>query len=170
MSGQFHIAQFPPGCVGTTFRLSGGGAARKRRRRAAPPRHHAAASRRTEIRTEAQDQHPPATFLPDAPRWSPAPCPLSSQGVELRSTPVDGSTAPFRQRNRGAAWSNGPGSALPRGPSRDGLKTDSTVERGRVAKRCESTLTNLSAHESWRANRDSLSSAVMLVDLAATVQ
>ncbi len=49
MSGQFHTAQFPPGWVGTPFRLSGGGAARQRRCRGATQQYHAPDSGRADI-------------------------------------------------------------------------------------------------------------------------
>jgi len=133
LSGEFHTTQFRSGCVpprwvGTIFRSSGacpprrwaacpalrrwGGAARKRRRQYSTPdsRRH-----RTSVRLT---------------RSSPArlhgrmhASPISPHGAEQGSTPVGGSTTTPRQPSRGAAWWDGPGPALPRGPSLDGLKT-----------------------------------------------
>jgi len=148
MSGQFHTAQFRSGCVATIFRSSGGGTARKRRRRPGPRQYHPAASRRR--RTS------------DSPtRSSPAQLhgrmhtgPVSHHGAEQESTPEGGSTTPPRQRSREAAWWDVPGPALPRGPSADGLKTDSTVSLyGRSWPRGEAvrhTLTKRSPHEPRR--------------------
>ena len=127
MSEPFHAAQFPPGCVGTTFRLSGGGATCQRRRRLVPRQDHDTASRRTWI---LERRHRTRVRLT---RSSPArlrarmrPCPVSHHGAEQGSRPVGGSTSPLRQRRREGIWWYGPGPAPPRGPSRDGLKTDST--------------------------------------------
>jgi len=122
MTGQFHTVQLPPGCVGTTFRLSGGGAARTRWRRLVPRQHRGAACTRhsTNVRLT---------------RSSPAqldgrlhPAPSSHYGAEQGSTPVSGSTIPRHQRVQGAAWWYGPGPALTRGPSEDDLKVDATVD------------------------------------------
>jgi len=128
MRGQFHTAQFQSGWVESIFRSSGGGAARKRRCRPVPPQYRVPDSRRTEI---PERGHRTRVRLA---RSSPAqlggrmhPGLVSHHGAEQRSTPVGGSTTPFHQCSREAAWWDGPGPALPRGPSFDGLKTDSTV-------------------------------------------
>jgi len=138
MRGQFHTAQFPPKCVpptcvATIFRSSGGGAARKRRRRPVPRQYRAPDSCRTE---SPERRHSTSVRLT---RSSPAryhgrlhPGPVSHHGAGQGSTSVGGSTTPSRQHSRGAAWWDGPGPALPRGPSRDGLTTDSTVDRRRI--------------------------------------
>ena len=114
--------RFPPQCVGTIFRSSAGGAARKRRRRPIPRQYRVSASRwrRTSVRLTRSS---PAQL---SGRMHPRP--VSSHGAEQGSTPVGGSTSPLRQRSREGAWWDGPGPALPRGPSLDGLKTDSTVD------------------------------------------
>jgi len=85
-------------------------------------------------RTGAQDHHPPGTLLHLAAPWSHAP------GSDLPPTSGAGKHAcgrldhPFHHRRREAECGDGPGSALPRGPSLDGLQTDSTVDDGRVAR------------------------------------
>ncbi len=154
MSGQFYAAPSSSGCVATTFRLSAGGAAPKRRRRGAPRQHHFAASLRTEIPDRG---HRTSVCMT---RSSPARLggrmhtgPVSHHGAEQGSTPVGGSTIPLHQRRRGVAWWDGPGPALPRGPSQDDLKVDSTVDRAVDCGRAEvvrAPPTTLSAHEAWR--------------------
>ncbi len=52
------------------------------------------------------------------------PNPVSHRGGEQGSPTTGGSTTPLRQGSRRAAWWDGPGPALPRGPSLDGLKTN----------------------------------------------
>jgi len=128
IGGQFHTAQAPPGCVASIFRSSGGGAARERRRRPVPRQYRTSASRRTSI---PERGHRTSIRLT---RSSPAqlrgcmhPGPVSQHGAEQGSTPVGGSTTPAQQLGRGGARWYATGPALPRGPSLDGLKTDSTV-------------------------------------------
>ena len=58
------------------------------------------------------------------------PNPFSHRGGEQGSPPTGGSTTPLRQGSRRAARWDGPGPALPRGPSRDGLKTNTVDLRG----------------------------------------
>jgi len=123
MSGQCHSAQLPPGCarcVESIFRSSAGGAARERWRRSVPPKYRAPGSRchRTSVRLT----HSSPVWMGGHMRSGP----VSSQGAGQRSTAAGGSTTPSRQCSLGAAWWYGPGPALPRGPSLDGLKTDST--------------------------------------------
>ena len=109
-----------------------------------------------DLRTAAQDQRPPDTLLPCAALW------LQTRGSGLPLTsrakhgikPVGGSTMPYHSCSLGAAWWYGLGPALPRGPSLDGGKTDSTVDRavdrGRTAKRCGHILTTLATHKRLR--------------------
>jgi len=73
-----------------------------------------------------QDRRVYDPLLPSAAPWSPASGCRLPPGAEQANRPVRGSTIAPRQRSRGAAWWRGPGPALPRGPSQDGLKTDST--------------------------------------------
>jgi len=119
--------RFPPQCVESIFRSSGGGAARKRRRRPVPAQYHTAVSRRKRIpeqgrRTNVRLTRSSAVQL----RGRMHTDPVSYHGAEQGSTPVGCSTSPLRQRRRERTWWYGPGPALPRGPSVDGLKTDST--------------------------------------------
>jgi len=129
MSGQFHTTQFPrqcvpSQCVESIFRSSGGGAARKRRRRPVPRQYRAAAMRRTEVSERGHRTSVRLTCsFPAQFRGRMYPGPVPYQGAEQGSTPVGGSAIPPRQRSREAAWWDGPGPALARGPSLDGLKT-----------------------------------------------
>ncbi len=141
MGGQFpHRAVPARMCPATMSRtdlqIVKGGAGACARRRSVPRQYRTAASRRTEI---PEGGHRTSIRLT---RSSPAqlggrmhPGPVSYHGAEQGSTPVGGSTALLRQRSREAAWWDGPGPALSRGPSLDGLKTDSTGDRGRAARR-----------------------------------
>lgn len=148
VSGQFHAAQSPPPClpspcaplpclpppcapppcVESIFRSSAGGAARQRRRRAAPRQHHTAAAPRTEIPERRHRSSGPLTrFSPAQLRGNRHTGPVSHQGAEQRSAPTGCSTIPPRHRRRRSARWYGPGPALPRGPSLDGLKTIPTA-------------------------------------------
>ncbi len=111
------------GVLASIFRSSGGGAARERRRRPVPRQYRPAASRRhrTSVRLTRSS--------PVQLRARMHPGLIAHHGPEQGSTPVGGSTTPLRQRSRGAASWDGPGPALSRGPSFDGLKTDSTADR-----------------------------------------
>jgi hypothetical protein len=100
-------------------------------------------------RTAAQDQRFPDMLLPRrrGRRHTGAVLTLPRSGAGKHTE--GGFTTPLRQCSRGAVWWNGPGPALSRGPFLDGLKTDSTMDRGRAAKRCGHT----APHRSWNAER-----------------
>ena len=111
-------------CVASTFRSSGGGAARKRRRWPAP--HQSPAATFRQCRTSVRLTRSVPVHLCSRMHQGP----ISHHGAEQRSTPVGCSTSPLRQRRREGAWWDGPGPALARGRSLDGLKTDTVDLRG----------------------------------------